>query len=180
MAGSELDAKNLSCAQQNINANNLQHRIRLVPATAGGMPPLIPLDALGIERADFVMCNPPFYESREEMAAAQAAKNMPPSAICTGANIEMVCEGGDLGFVMRMVEESKALQHRVRWFSCMLGKWSSAEAIATRLKELGVDNLAVRSLMGFRRKTQRWAVAWSYGDMRPRAVSYSCYGPTWF
>ena len=180
MGGSELDPKNFAYAKQNVVANNLQQRIRLVSVAPSSRkddmtPPVLPLNALGIQRADFVMCNPPFYRSREELRTAQAAKNAPPSAVCTGADVEMVCEGGDEGFVLRMVEESSdaMMQHRVRWFSSMLGKWASVEVVVANLKERGVDNWAVRSLMGEKMRTQRWAVAWSYGDLRPRAVSHS-------
>lgn len=34
--------------------------------------------------------------------------------ICTGAETEMITEGGEVGFVKRMVEESLGLKHRIR------------------------------------------------------------------
>jgi 23S rRNA A1618 N6-methylase RlmF len=77
------------------------------------------------------MCNPPFYDSVEEVAQSAEAKEWGPNAVsvefrkcsfcllnisctqvCTGADIEMIAPGGETTFVRRMVEES--LNHGVR------------------------------------------------------------------
>lgn len=116
------------------------------------------------------MCNPPFYSSKADLEASYANKDTPPSAICTGAEVEMICEGGDVGFVMQMVEESMILQTKVQWYTSMFGKLSSAYKIVDRLKELGISNWAVACLRAGN-KTKRWAVAWSFEDRRPRHVS---------
>ncbi|KAJ9619288.1 hypothetical protein H2203_008617 [Taxawa tesnikishii (nom. ined.)] len=101
------------------------------------------------------------------MAASYENKSKPPSAVCTGAEVEMICEGGDVGFVLRMVMASRKLQQRVQWYSSMLGKLASVHQVIAKLKEIGVGNWAVTSLRAGR-KTRRWAVAWSWGDYRPR------------
>ncbi|KAI9669305.1 MAG: hypothetical protein M1831_000340 [Alyxoria varia] len=163
--GTDIDSKNLEFAAQNIKLNGLQNRIRLKQVDPSG--PIIALDTLGIKQADFVMCNPPFYRSKEDMAEAAANKDKPPSAVCTGAEVEMICEDGDLGFVLRMVEEGRRLKDSVQWYSSMLGKLSSVTAIVAKLKEIGVNNWALTALQAGK-VTKRWAVAWSYGDMRPR------------
>lgn len=119
------------------------------------------------------MCNPPFYSSAEDMAESYASKSAPPSAVCTGAEVEMICEGGDAGFVLRMVKESQALKTKVRWFTSMLGKLASVHQVVARLKEIGVTNWAATCLRAGK-KTRRWAVAWSWGDSRPRNVSVAC------
>ncbi len=133
------------------------------------MDPLINLAALGIKQADFVMCNPPFFTSREDMLSTYSMKKKAPSAVCTGAEVEMVTEGGDLGFVLRMVEESEKLKEIVQWYSSMLGKLSSVHEVVKRLKEKGIGNRAVTCLMAGN-VTRRWVVAWSFGDLRPRNV----------
>lgn len=168
MYGTDIDDKNLSYAQKNIDLNQLSHRIRIRRSTTDS--PLFPLKALGVENLDFTMCNPPFYSSKADLEASYANKETPPSAICTGAEIEMICEGGDVGFVMQMVEESIILQTKVQWYTSMFGKLSSAYKIVDRLKELGISNWAVACLRAGN-KTKRWAVAWSFGGRRPRHVS---------
>jgi len=129
------------------------------------------LDDLEIQIADFTMCNPPFFTSKTDMQATHLTKKRSPSAVCSGVDIEMITEGGDLGFVTRILEESRQLQTRVQWYSSMLGKLSTASRLVERLKEYGITNYAVTSLQAGN-LTKRWAVAWSFGDMRPRNVSF--------
>lgn len=164
MHGTDIDAHSLSHAQQNVEANNLTERIKL--HSTSPEEPLIPLETLGVERLDFVMCNPPFYSSSEDMSRAYGSKAMPPSAVCTGSTNEMICPGGDAGFVTRILEESLRLRHRVRWYSSMLGRLASVQILVAKLREHGIGNFAVTNLKAGR-KTRRWAVAWSFDDLRP-------------
>lgn len=160
----EVDEENYDWATQNVKRNKLEHRIRVRKVPTEG--PLLDLKALGIRHADFVMCNPPFFTSREDMLATYATKAKPPSAVCTGAEVEMICNGGDLGFVMRIVEESEKLKEQVQWFSSMLGKVQSVNTLVATLKDRGITNWAVTCLQAGN-VTRRWALAWSYGDLRP-------------
>ncbi len=116
------------------------------------------------------MCNPPFYESAEEMLASAKAKQRPPLSACTGAEVEMVTPGGEIAFVSRMIQESIALRDQVEWYTTMLGKLGSVSVIVEKLKSIGVSNWAVTEFVQGS-KTKRWCVAWSWGDLRPRMVS---------
>lgn len=164
MHGTDIDAHSLSHAQHNIDLNALTSRITLIQTTP--QDPLIPLSKLGVSRLDFVMCNPPFYSSEQDMSAAYHGKALPPSAVCTGSTNEMICEGGDVGFVTRILEESLQLRERVQWYSSMLGRLASAQQLVAKLREHGISNFAVTNLKAGQ-KTRRWAVAWSFGDARP-------------
>ena len=137
------------------------------------------MDALGVDKVDFTMCNPPFFTSATDMTATHLTKSRSPSAICSGAPVEMIYDGGDggdggsggdLGFVMRMLDESMVLQERVQWYTSMLGKLASATALVQALKERGVSNWVVTSLQAGN-VTRRWVVGWSFGDRRARNVS---------
>ncbi len=112
------------------------------------------------------MCNPPFYESKAEMLTSAAAKQRPPFTACTGSENEMVTPGGEVAFVSRMIEESFVLRDRVQWYSSMLGKFSSIANLVQKLREKGIDNYAVTEFVQGS-KTRRWAVAWSFEDLRP-------------
>ena len=70
----------------------------------------------------------------------------------------------------RMINESKVLQDRCQWYTSMLGKYSSVEVVVENLRGAGVDNWAVKDLVQGN-KTRRWAVAWSWGSLRPHNVS---------
>ena len=118
----------------------------------------------------FTICNPPFYSSMHELLTSATAKSRPPHSACTGAEVEMVTEGGEVAFVDRMIEESCLLRDRVQWYTTMLGKLSSVGIAIEKLKKKGVDNWAVKTFVQGG-KTRRWGVAWSWGDYRPRMVS---------
>lgn len=82
----------------------------------------------------------------------------------------MVTPGGEIAFVSRMIDESKALKDRCQWYTSMLGKYGSVEIIIGNLRGAGVDNWAVKDLVQGN-KTRRWVVAWSWESMRPSLVS---------
>ncbi|KAK2756811.1 hypothetical protein FQN54_005257 [Arachnomyces sp. PD_36] len=163
--GSNIDDKNAELAGKNVIKNNLQSRIRVVKTTKDD--DLIPLKSkIGLESLDFVMCNPPFYESRQELVESAAAKQRPPFSACTGAEVEMVTHGGEVAFVSRIIAESLRLQDAVQWYSSMFGKASSVTIIVEKLMEAGNTNWAVTEFIQGN-KTRRWAVAWSWEDRRP-------------
>lgn len=82
----------------------------------------------------------------------------------------MVTTGGEVAFVSRMVDESLRLREQVKWYTTMLGKLSSVSTIVEKLMlEHGNHNVAVTEFVQGS-KTRRWAVAWSWGDLRPAMV----------
>lgn len=132
------------------------------------------------------MCNPPFYTSHEEMATSAQAKLQAPSSvghpalritepvtdlvqICTGADVEMITAGGEVEFVTRMIEESLQLRDRIKWYTTMLGMLSSVTTLVDNLMKCENHNYAVTEFVQGN-KTKRWAVAWSWGNMRPAMV----------
>ncbi|KAK5996944.1 U6 small nuclear RNA (adenine-(43)-N(6))-methyltransferase [Cladobotryum mycophilum] len=141
----DIDEKSLACARANVQLNNLEAHISVV----GRRPQdkLIPIDDLNIESIDFTMTNPPFYESEAAM-------------------VEMVTQGGEVGFVGRILGESLVLRERVQWYTAMVGFLSSLTHIIDKLRENGVDNYAVTEFVQGN-KTRRWAIAWSFRPMRP-------------
>lgn len=160
----DVDPENLKHAERNVQINHLQSRVQVLPRKL--TDPLVPLGDLKRDRIDFVMTNPPFYESEEEMLKSAASKARPPNSACTGAPVEMVCAGGEVAFVGRILDESLRLKERVQWYTSMFGMVSSLEIMVQKLKEHRVDNYAVTEFVQGK-KTRRWAVAWSFGPMRP-------------
>lgn len=169
MCATDVDAKSFSSAARNLALNSLMTRTKLLQTMPDS--PLIPLSALGVERLDFTICNPPFFIDVADMRASLGgeSKTLKPNAVCTGAEVEMVCPGGDLGFVTRIVNESLVLREKVGWYSSLLGKLSSAKSIIEMLKQHGITNWAV-GVIDTGSATKRWVVAWSFGDLRPSNV----------
>jgi 23S rRNA (adenine1618-N6)-methyltransferase len=170
MCATDIDKKSFESAARNLALNNLMTRTKLLQTTE--LNPLIPLQGLGVDRLDFTLCNPPFFTDITDMSASLKGegKSWRPNSVCTGAEVEMVCPDGDLGFVTRIVNESLVLKEKVQWYSSMLGKLSSAKSIIDLLKKHGITNWAV-GIVDTGASTKRWIVAWSFGDLRPRNVS---------
>lgn len=170
MCATDIDKKSFESAARNLTINNLITRTKLIQTIE--TQPLIPLQYLGVSKLDFTICNPPFFADETDMRQSLSGegKSARPNAVCTGSENEMVCRGGDLGFVTRMVDESIVLREQVTWYTSMLGKMSSAKAIIQLLREKDVTNWAVGSI-DVGGGTKRWIVAWSFADYRPRNVS---------
>tara|TARA_R110002003_G_scaffold296_2_gene18602 strand:- start:13669 stop:14595 length:927 start_codon:yes stop_codon:yes gene_type:complete len=169
MCATDVDKKSFESAARNLALNSLMTRTKLLQTTE--LNALIPMQALSIDHLDFTICNPPFFTDASDMTSSLKGegKSWKPNAVCTGAEIEMVCDGGDLGFVTKIVNESLVLKEKVQWYSSMLGKLSSAKSIIDLLKKHGVTNWAV-GVIDTGSSTKRWVVAWSFSDLRPKNV----------
>ncbi|GAA5979297.1 hypothetical protein JCM11641_001986 [Rhodosporidiobolus odoratus] len=172
MLATDIDSRSLSSAERNIARNKLGDRIKLFEANGEILPPEL-LD--GEERIDFTMCNPPFYSSSTEISASLAAKKLEPFAVCTGSSNELLTEGGEVAFVSRMIEESLDLgKQKIRWFTSLLGKFSSISPLITLLKQRDIYNYAVTPLPPHG-QTTRWILAWSLQDWRfPPELLHPC------
>ncbi|KAH8723714.1 hypothetical protein GQ44DRAFT_619771 [Phaeosphaeriaceae sp. PMI808] len=167
MCATDLDKKSFESAARNLALNNLMTRTKLLQTTERN--PLILLQGLGLKYLDFTICNPPFFTDTTDMSSSLKGENKiyKPNAVCTGAQVEMVCPGGDLGFVTKILNESLVLKDKVQWYSSMFGKLDSAKAVVHLLKKHDITNWAVGAI-DTGGSTKRWIVAWSFGDLRPR------------
>lgn len=68
------------------------------------------------------MCNPPFFSTIEE-----SAQN--PHTAYGGTQAEMVYPGGDVAFVLQMIEDSTVLQGAIHWYTALLGKKASLKEV---------------------------------------------------
>ncbi|EFJ19446.1 hypothetical protein SELMODRAFT_110877 [Selaginella moellendorffii] len=104
---------------------------------------------------DFSMCNPPFFESMEEAG-------MNPRTACGGTPEEMVCAGGEAGFVSRLIRESVELGTKIHWYTSMVGKKSSLKALKAEIRGCGAT--MVKTTEFVQGKTSRWGLAWSFSS----------------
>ncbi|CEH12916.1 Predicted DNA methylase [Ceraceosorus bombacis] len=172
----DIDGESLRLAQKIVDApenesKRLKNRILyLFRKKSDSLLPLDHAEGTGAsERALLyyaTMCNPPFYASTDEMKESAEAKVENPSAACTGTEIEMITQGGEVAFVTRMIRESLAPEAREKivWLSSMLGKISSVSAVVKELQSNRIDNYALAEFVQGR--TRRWAIAWSHQAYR--------------
>ena len=126
------------------------------------------------DRFDFVLCNPPFHASARaaEAGAARKWKNLGktgnlesnPKLNFGGHAAELWCEGGEVGFVGRMVAESAQLQTRsqaqVSWFSALVSREENLPAIYSALKAVGARRVETIDMAQGQKKSR--IVAWHF------------------
>ena len=100
------------------------------------------------------MCNPPFFDLgeaeqnrsgrrrarrdrvKQQVVPSAGVADIPASAsdVTVGSDAEMQTPGGEVGFVSRLVAESRTLQHSVRWYTSMVGRKSSLKLLKRELQ----------------------------------------------
>jgi 23S rRNA (adenine1618-N6)-methyltransferase len=131
------------------------------------------------DQFDFSMCNPPFHASQEDAEAGSQRKNKnlarnkqkrqnqkaskdddEKKLNFAGKSNELWCEGGELAFIKRMINESRAYSLQVKWFTSLVSKKDNLKSIYRHLEHIKVKQVKTIT-MGQGQKTSRF-VAWSY------------------
>lgn len=73
---------------------------------------------------------------------------------------ELWCEGGELAFIQRMIQESVAVKDNVKWFTCLVSKSAHLKPIKTSIDYYGASQCKVVD-MGQGSKVSRF-VAWTF------------------
>lgn len=164
MIGSEVNPSSTQSARTIAKANNLQEYIdvRHQQSTHSIFHGIWETNN---EIFDFTMCNPPFYPSLEACQAESARKlrglargganrryrgsnvvkpeeaSMNAKQIASnnfeGTASELWCDGGEVGFVKRMINESKQYRDNCLWFTSLVARKDSLEKIERHLKKGG-------------------------------------------
>ena len=91
---------------------------------------------------DISICNPPFYRSQEEADAKNKLKSLrlglkngkEIKRNFGGQNAELYCEGGEFGFISRMLRESIQFKKQISWFTTMVSNRNNIEGLERQLK----------------------------------------------
>ncbi|UPL47519.1 23S rRNA (adenine(1618)-N(6))-methyltransferase RlmF [Hymenobacter sublimis] len=173
--GSEIDGVALKAARSMVAANpSLAGRIDLRLQThtdyifEGIVKPR--------EEFDVVICNPPFHTSAADAAAGSRkkgrnlgyakTKSAEPLLNFGGQNTELWCEGGEEGFLKRMITQSVPLSARVLWFSSLISKKETLRSAHYLLGQDGATEVKVLD-MSQGQKVSR-VVAWTFQDEAQR------------
>ena len=170
--GADINASALKNAQAIVDANGLHEfiQLRLQSNKNHIFNDLIQSDDV----FDFSMCNPPFHASLEDAQAGtkrkmnglaknsgkQPTKTINAKLNFGGQGAELFCEGGELGFIERMIKESALYKNQCRWFTSLVSKASNLPKIERALKGVGAKKIKVLK-MSQGQKQSRF-VAWSY------------------
>lgn len=151
-------------ARQNVAQNKLDDFITVIqqPTESVIFDELCALDSF--ISADFCMCNPPFFNSEEQLAntsqSNRTGRRPQPKNNFTGASDELTATGGECQFVQQIIDESCRLRQRIRVYTTMLGHKSSVQRILNMLSTANITNIATTEFC--QGQTTRWGVAWSF------------------
>jgi len=120
------------------------------------------------DKIDVTICNPPFHASIEDALAGTRRKEKNLAGNIKGklkmnfaGNLnELVCKGGENGFIHDMIWESVEFADNCKWFTTLVSKQSNLNGIYKALDTVGVKE--IRTIpMGTGNKSSR-IVAWSF------------------
>jgi 23S rRNA (adenine1618-N6)-methyltransferase len=164
--GSDIDPVAIQSANEIIASNpSLSGKIecRLQASSAHIFKGVIKPD----EVFDVSICNPPFHASLAEATAGNQrkvknleGKNAKSTLNFGGKSSELWCEGGEVSFIRKMIEESTTIPHQCRWFTSLVSKKENLPSIYYALKKAKV--LEFRTIdMAHGQKISR-IVSWSF------------------
>ncbi len=171
--GTDVDAVALSAARRIVDANvGLIEKIEL--RVQGAKQKIFEGILTPDDHFDFVLCNPPFHASARAAEAGSARKwknlgktgglprsaELDPKLNFGGQATELWCEGGELGFVGRMVTDSAQYQTQVSWFSALVSREESLPAIYSALKFVGARRTETIDMAQGQKKSR--IVAWHF------------------
>lgn len=120
-----------------------------------------------VDYVDFSMCNPPFYESKDEAERATSRKNRNLNKSQAqkvsnfgGTHNELWTEGGEKAFIQKMIKESKAFGQKCFWFTTLVSKEANLSVFEKALANSGVENMLILPIEVGNKKAR--AIAWTY------------------
>ena len=150
----DIDSVSILSAKQNIEKNDLMDVITILKVEKEEMlQELFTKYSQQYSQYDFMMCNPPFFNTTSE-----ADTN--PSTCCTGSSTEMTTPGGEVAFIIRIISDSLLLTDKIIWYTSLIGRKSSLVKIIAHLRQEGIGN--VHTTTFYQGRTLRWGIAWSF------------------
>ncbi len=177
--GSDIDSKSIEIANNIISANeNIKNKIKT----------LVQKDKSSIFKEiikendyfDLTICNPPFHNSKEEANKQSSKKvknlnknghnkNRENSVLnFEGQNNELWCEGGELQFIKKMIQESKQYKNNCLYFTSLVSKKDNLPLLYAELKK--AKALEIQTIqMAQGQKISRF-IAWSFLSKKEQKI----------
>ncbi|BDU74130.1 ribosomal RNA large subunit methyltransferase F [Mesoterricola silvestris] len=114
------------------------------------------------------LCNPPFHGSPAEAREGTQRKwrnlGRPGAPVLNfgGRAGELWCEGGEVAFLSRLIEESAAAPQACRWFTSLLSKSSNLPPIQAALRKARAPHVRILEMAQGQKRSR--IVAWSFQE----------------
>lgn len=102
------------------------------------------------EQYDATLCNPPFHDSAAAARAGSERKrrnlglNKDDALNFGGQQQELWCEGGEVAFIKKMIEESKGFAKQVMWFTSLVSRGENLPPLYRALTDVGAVKVVKR------------------------------------
>lgn len=111
------------------------------------------------------VCNPPFHSSAQEAREGTNRKNknlgLKKNVLNFGGqNNELWCEGGEIAFIFKMIQESTRYKKNCLWFSTLVSKSSTLPSVYDELKKVNIARIRTIDMAQGQKKSR--IVAWSF------------------
>lgn len=111
------------------------------------------------------ICNPPFHSSAEEAREGTEKKNRNLGLKKTALNFggqsnELWCEGGEVAFIKKMIQESMNYQKNVRWFTTLVSKSTTLPEVYEELKKHSIKKVRTLDMAQGQKKSR--IIAWTF------------------
>jgi 23S rRNA (adenine1618-N6)-methyltransferase len=130
------------------------------------------------DRFDLTLCNPPFHASAADAQEANQRKRnkldrntkdhngndagdtSEPSLNFGGQSHELWCEGGELGFLTRMITESVEFSQQVYCFTSLISRKENVTPLKKLLARLGAERVEIVTTSQGQKVSR--LIAWSF------------------
>ena len=142
MLGTDIDQKSLDNAQNILDENpDISENIQLKFQPESNFIFKNILNSK--DKFTFSMCNPPFHDSEESALKGNLRKEknlkkskvQKPNLNFSGQQSELWCEGGEIAFISKMIEESALYSTQILWFTSLVSKKENLFKLNSLLKK---------------------------------------------
>ncbi|KQS92152.1 23S rRNA (adenine(1618)-N(6))-methyltransferase RlmF [Chryseobacterium sp. Leaf394] len=142
MLGTDISQKSLDNAQKILDENlDFSENIQLKFQPEYNF---IFKNILSQDKFTFSMCNPPFHDSEESALKGNLRKTknlknskvQKPNLNFSGQQAELWCEGGEIAFISKMIEESVLYSSQILWFTTLVSKKENLFKLNSLLKKV--------------------------------------------
>lgn len=135
---------------------------------------LLPLELHPNVHIRYTVCNPPFYESKKQLESKEELKARgKPNALVSDDSEMYYHKGGEVGFVMRIIDESvetsRIPQYQHCWYTAQIGIHDHVRELESYLKEKSIPKVFQTAIDFF---TKRWVLAWNFDEDLRLPLSY--------
>jgi len=165
--GSEIDDVAIQNAQHIITSNEmLKNDIQIIAQTSKEY--IFKNIINENDSVDFSICNPPFHKSKKDAKEGSLrkiqnlskSKNKKVTLNFGGQHNELWCDGGEVAFILQMIQESVEYQKNCLWFTTLVSKKENLEAIYKELEKIKPKQIETIEMIQGHKQTR--FVAWTF------------------